>query len=396
MIRIFVLVLLMGAAAMSGVPEGEVRWRSFEEVPWPGDDHPVECTVTYDLQGFRVVVFNWSENSWSWSLVDLDLYGNETGRRLLEGDEGVLEHWVECCFRNDELAALKGSRLGPGPVTLMILPPGEEAGLVEIPVTGLEGYPEVAVTSMEALADGSFIIAGTGMDASGDRSCFTGRLDDRGVVTGLRTLPARAELQLEDTSMEVLEDGTFLLSFEEDAFMGGIAVARLDAHGTEMWSAYLETGSEFTSVINGFLQLENGDIICAGAFDEPGTLKLRGLLARFDPALSVAWQSARHYRDQTCFTGLLQDGEGRIICHGWTAEGSRDRFAAENIDVLLAEADPHGEWIFGVTVPMEGDQIPAAVFERGIGEYYVIGEHRPDGGGNADLFLGRVVTGNFH
>lgn len=393
--KVLTLLIMISASAVSDTPDDEVQWRSFKEVPWPGDDHPLECIITGDLQGFRVVVFNWSEMSWSWSLVDLDLYGNETGRRLLESDEGVLEHWLECSFFNNGFAALIGSRLGPGPVTLMTLPPGDEAVLTETAVTGLEEYPEVAVTSMETLEDGSFLIAGTGIDDSGGRDCFTGRLDESGVITGLRTLPARAELQLEDTSMEVLEDGTFLLSFEEDAFMGGVAVARLDADGTEMWNTYLETGSEFTSVINGFLELDNGDMICAGAFDQLGTLKLRGLLARFDPALSVAWQSAHLYRDQTCFTGLFQDGDGRIISHGWTADGSRERFAAEDIDVLLAETDPQGEWIFGVSIPMEGDQIPAAVFERGIGEYYVIGENRPDGGGDADLFLGRVVIGDF-
>ncbi len=389
------LCLIIVSSVLSGVPDGEVQWRSFREIPWPGDDHPVECTITGDLQGFRVVVFNWSEKGWSWSLVDMDLYGNETGRRLLESDDGVLEHWLECCFRSDDLAVIKGSRLEPGPVTLMILPKGDEVLLNETEVTGLEGYTEVAVTSMVALEDGSFLIAGTGIDEAGGRSCFTGTLDERGVITGLRTLPAYAELQLEDTSMGVLEDSTFLLSFEEDAFMGGVAVARLESDGTEMWSSRLETGSEFTTVINGFLELENGDIICAGAFDQLGTMKLRGLLARFDPALSVSWQRDFHYRDQTCFTGLFKDGEGRIVCHGWTADGSRDRFAAEDIDVLLAQADPGGDWMFGVTIPLEGDQIPAAVFERGIGEYYVIGEHRPDGGGDADLFLGRVVIGKY-
>ena len=387
------LCLFFALEARGDIPDHTASWRSFEVASGIGSDFVVKSAREADYSGFHSVVFNSNGESWNWSLLSMNRYGKVTGRALLLSDQGELEHWFTPCFIDGmTLCAVYGSRLGPGPATLLTLNCRDPEDRSEVELAGpLAFYDEISLTSLEHLEDGGFLTSGAGYSEAGGTAFFTGEIAEDGTVVWLRELPEYEYLQLEDTTLEILRDGSFMLSFEEDAFASGVAVARLDARGSESWKTFVELDCEFTAVVNDFLELENGDILCAGTFDQLGTMTLRGILVLFDPALEEIWKRIDWYNDYTEFTSLELTEENKILCAGWTGTSAQNIFQAEDMNVLFAFVDAPGNSIYAIEIEEEGNQRPCAVFEGGFGEYFVLGECSPEGGGDSDVFFGRVL-----
>lgn len=395
MVNIGILCLAAVLCSAGEGPDRTESWRSFELTGIQGDDYMVDCTRQADLSAFHCVVFNSDRGTWSWRLVSLNRYGRATGETLLLSDEGELGHWLTPCFTDHgTLAVFYGSRLGQGPATLLTLSCSNPGEFVQSELSGpFAAYQEIAVTSAVQTEEG-ILIAGAGYADSSGSAFFTAVVDESGSVVWHRELPGFLHLQLEDTSMEVLRSGSFMLSFEEDAFASGISAALMDDDGREARRSFIELDSEFTAVINDFLELDDGDILCAGTFDQLGTMRLRGVLVLFDPALQEIWKKTFWYWDQTELNSIQLTEEGEILCGGWTGTSRPNSFDVEMMDVLLAFVEPESGSVYGVSIEEAGNERPCAVFEGGFGEYFVLGEHTPENGGDSDIFFGRVVLGN--
>lgn len=393
MFRLSLMVLLWSAVAGNcDIPERTASWNSFRIISSPGDDHIIDCTRESDYSTFHSIVINSSENNWNWSLLSLDRYGNQINRTVLLTDTGSLEHWFTSCFVNgNTLVAVYGSRLGPGRATLVVVDCSSPEEFSEVQLSGpLEVYQEIAVTSISHVENNSFLIAGAGYSESSGNNFFTAEVRSDGTIERVTELPQFMNLQLEDTSIQLLSDRSFLLSFQEDAFTSGIDVARFDSEGEEMWKAFIGLESEFTAVINDFLELENGDILCAGVFDQMGQMALRGQLVLFDPSLSEIWRRTDWYSDQTEFQSIQLTENGDILCAGWTAVNDQMPFTVTGMNVLIAFVDPEGGGLEGISIEEDGNQRPGCVFEGGIGEYFVIGDHTPETGDESNIFFGRI------
>jgi len=388
-----VLFLTLVCNAYGDLPMGSLSWRSFDVVDCPGSDHVLLSTRDASLAGFHSVVFNSRGNSWSWSLLSMDRYGKVTGKTILLSDTGELAHWFTPCFtEGGNLVAVFGSRLGPGPAFFTTLNCADTQERTEVELGGpFKSYDEVLLTSLEELDSGGFLVSGAGYGETSGMAFFTGEITEDGTAVWLRELPRYSSLQLEDTSMEVLRDGSFMISFEEDAFPSGISIARLDPDGQEAWEAFIDLQCEFTAVVNDFLQLNNGSILGAGTYDQLGTLQLRGVLALFDPSLEEIWERSVHYGDFTEITSLQYTQDNEILCTGWYGLSAQGAFTAEGMNILLAFLDPRDGSLSAFEVFEQGNQIPCAVFEGGFGEYFVIGGHTPVNETESDVFFGRVL-----
>ncbi len=387
------LCLFFAMEVHGDIPDQTTTWGSFVVNSCRGGDFVLESAREPDYSGFHSVVFNIEGLSWEWSLLSMDRYGKVTGRALLLSDRGELEHWFTPCFADGStLYAVYGSRLGPGSATLLTVNCRDPENRFEVELAGpFQAYDEISLTSLEHLEGGGFLTSGAGYSEAEGVVFFTGEIAEDGTVLWVKELPEYEYLQLEDTTLEILSDGSYVLSFEEDAFVSGVAVARFDSHGNEAWKTFVELDCEFTAVVNDFLELASGDILCAGVYDQLGTMTLRGVLVLFDPALGEVWKRIDWYNDYTEFTSVQLTEEDAILCAGWTGEGTQNVFQAEDMNVLLSFVDPRGNSIYSFEIEEEGDQRPCTVFEGGFGEYFVLGQHSPEGGGDWDVFFGRVL-----
>ena len=387
-----IFVFLAVVISFADIPDIVLEWQSIKVIEWPGDDIVLGCVEAGDHWGYYAVVFNTTAGQWSWSLIALNKYGTETGRTVLFSSSGNLSNWVTPLFIDGQtLVAAWGARLESGPATLRIFDLSTTGqNFADVPLR-FSGYSDVLITSIESLENKHLLLAGTGLDSLGRTMLFTAEADLTGTVLWQTELFGHSDFVVESTELEMLYDGSFMLSYEEDGFPSGIQIFRLDSHGNEMWEAFIDVECEFTAKVGDFLELNGGDILVAGTFDQFGQMAFRGVLACYDPALSEIWSGEVLYDDHTFLATADYTEGGDILCAGWTASEGFSPFEVDAVNVLLLFVDPENGELLSYTIEEEGSQTPAFIYSSGIGEYCVIGEQIPEDGNESDVFFGRVL-----
>ena len=388
---IVVAVFLSISVGFADIPDHILEWQSLKVIEQPGDDAVVECAALSDGSGYRAVVFNTYGLEWTWSLLSLNRYGMETGRMILFTCTDVLDKWVTPVFTdNNILAVFHGSRLEKSPATMRIYNiPDEE--YTDFPLD-ISGYSSVVIYSAVQIESGSLILCGTGTDPEERTMLFTAETDMNGNVAWQSGLPTVYLDTVESAELEVLYDGSFLLSYEEDGFPGGIPFYRLGPEGQEMWEDFIDLNCEFTATPAGFLELSGGNILLAGSFDELGQMAYRGILQCYDPSLFELWSEEILYDDHTFLSSVNYTEGGDILCAGWSAGDGIFPFKTADVCPLLIFIDPDSGEYVSYSILDEADQTADFVFSGGIGEYFIIGEHIPENRNQSDVFFGRIVV----
>ncbi len=386
------MLVLICTTASADIPDHILEWQSLKVIEQPGDDAVVECTALRDGSGYSAVVLNVSGLGWRWSLLSLNRYGTETGRMILFTCRDVLEKWVTPVFTDDNtLAVFHGSRLEKSPATMRIYHiPSEE--FTDYPLD-FTSYDSVVINSAIQLVSGSLLVSGTGKDSDDETMLFTAGVDIEGNILWQSELPIGYNgFTVECVKLEELYDGSFMLTYEEDGFPGGLPVYRLGAEGQEMWEDFIDVQSEFIATPTGFLELPGGYILMAGSFDELGQMAFRGILQVYDPSLFELGSQEVLYDDHTFLTSLDYTEDGEVLCAGWTASSGYSPFEIEDVCPLMIFIDPDTGDILSYSIEDESDQTPAFIFNVGIGEYLIIGEEIQENQNDSDLFFGRVIV----
>lgn len=383
------LTIFLASVSQGDVPDEVLEWRTIDVMGYPGNDIILDCIRTADRTAFHAVVLNGDYSSrWRWYLVSFNRYGTETSRKLIAEDHDTLTDWLKPAFTNQGMLLLaRGSRYGSGPASLTFIDPAlpDTVAIVDLSRC-FPRYLQIDVTSVVPLEeDGAFLVAGEGWFQEDSPVLFVAGVKQDGTVIWHNELYGHNDFILEATTVHSLDDGTIMLSFEEDGFPTGIPLYRLDSSGNEMWQTFIELNCEFTARCNDLLEMRNGDVLVAGCCDDIFSGGFRGILESFDPSLSSMWERADWYGDHTSFTSAQYTEEGEILVAGWTAEEGFLLYETEEMDVLLAFVTEDGSGIESYSVQESGDQVPKHVFTGGIGEYFVVGE--TDG----DVFLGKVL-----
>lgn len=384
----FFLFSFIAVFTTASAPEA-LTWTRSRVTVQPGSEHIAACTRSGDLSSYSVVVLNEGEDRWTWSLLSLDRYGAETGSTLVLSDSGVMEHWVTPCFLPGyRLALALGSRLLPGEAELLIMETGSQEVPDPVQITGFpEEYGGIVITSMEYLGDEELMIAGAATGGGG--FLFTGGLGLDGGVSWFAEVPGFRGRDIENTKLELLYDGSFMLGVELEGFQSCIDILRLDSRGNELWRACPDLEAEFVIQVEDFLELPSGNILCAVTSDIRGSFRLQGHLFLFDPALNELWNVPHRYNQNTSLTSLEPTEDGGVIIAGWTGPRGERPFEMEGVNAFLAPMDPSGDMSVYI-VSGEGSQIPVGVFPGGFNEYFVLGEHTPRGEECSDIFWGQV------
>lgn len=366
-----------------------LTWTRSRVTARPGSDHIAACARSGDLSSYSVVVLNEVEDRWTWSLLTLDRYGAETGSTLILSDNGSMEHWVTPCFLpGSRLALALGSRLLPGAGELLIMDTGSQEVPATVEITGFpEEYGGIVITSMESLDGEGMMI--TGAATGGGGFLFTGGLGLDGGVSWCAEVPGFRGRDIEDTTLEVLYDGSFMLGVDLEGFQSCIDILRLDSRGNELWRACPDLEAEFVIKVEDFLELPSGKVLCAVTSDIRGSFRLQGHLFLFDPALNELWNAPHRYRHNTSLTSLEPTEDGGVLIAGWTGSRGERPFEMEGVNAFLAPMDPSGDMRVYI-ISGEGSQIPVGVFPGGFDEYFVLGEHTPEGEEGSDIFWGQV------
>ncbi len=389
---LLVVLLLSISIVFADMPDCVLQWQSLKVIEQPGDDAVVECTALGDNSGYSAVVFNATSLDWTWSLLSLNRYGTETGRMILFTCRDVLEKWVTPVFTDDNtLAVFHGSRLEKSPATMRVYQIADEE-YTDYPLD-FAGYSSAVINSAVQLESGSLLLSGTGNDSDDRTMLFTAETDILGNIAWQSELPVGYfGFTVESTELEVLYDGSFLLSYEEDGFPGGMPLYRLGSEGQEMWEDFIDLNCEFTAASAGFLELSGGNILMAGSFDELGQMSYRGILQCYDPSLFELWSEEILYDDHTFLTSVDYTEGGDILCAGWTAADGFSPFETVDICPLLVFIYPDSGELVSYSVEDEADQTAEFIFSGGIGEYFIIGENIPENGYQSDVFFGRIVV----
>ena len=391
---LWTLALLAFSSVPADIPDGVLKWRSMDVFEFPGNDIVMDCARTADRSGFHAVVFNGDcPQRWSWYLVTFNRYGRETARTLLLENLGSLSSWAVPGFTDTgKLVLAYGSLSESGPVSLIVIDPStpDTVNLIDVSQC-FPLYSHVEITSVVSLEGGTILLAGVGLNGDNLTMLFTAELSTDGTLLWQNELFGYEFFTVENTTVTVLRDGTIMLSYEEDGFPGGIPVYRLDSTGHEMWQSFIHMDCEFTARCCDFLEMTDGDILCAGYYDDLYSGNFRGLLISMDPALSTVWTRTDWYLEHSSFEAAQFTEEMEVLVSGWAAERGQLLYERTDMDVLLAFVRDDGSGITGYTIEDPGNQQPEFVFSGGIGEYFIVGESTSQGRDESDVFIGRVI-----
>ena len=105
------------------------------------------------------------------------------------------------------------------------------------------------------------------------------KLGHDGTIQWETPLVENYEEQFIRTTLGILSDGGCILSYSLDCFpSSSIPICRLGSDGQILWQQSLQVDCEFVAGISDFLELDGGNIICAGTVDEMGQMAYRGLI----------------------------------------------------------------------------------------------------------------------
>lgn len=390
----FVALFLLTAGIASGdIPDHTIKWDHMTVIEKPGNDVLCDCVMSDDCSSFKLIHLSGTEYGKELWLLEMDRTGEILCRtELLSGYIDQVE-WVLPRFISDSTMAVAYSfRSEAGDPEIQIVDLSSPGAVRTISLSSL--FPDdviVRITSIEPSCTDRMILVGSSSRSSEQMSSlFIAALDLEGMIIWQTKLFESQGYVLEGSTLELLDDGGFILMDREDCFPSeGIFLDRLDAGGGEVWRSFIELDCEYYANFNDFTELDNGNILCTGGFDHVGgQIAYQGILVCLDPSGEELWRREDWYQDHTSFVSAEPVPGGGFMLTGWT--GMEDYYAFEvmDMDVLIAKIDTEG--ITGFLIEEPGDQKPHSVYEISEGEYFITGEVISEGAEESDIFLGRI------
>lgn len=393
----FAALLLLTAGIVSGdIPDCTLQWDCLSVIENQGNDILLDCIMSDDCSSFKLVFSSLTEDGRELWLLELDNAGEIMSRTELLSDQIDQAEWVLPGFIDESTVAIAygyWSRICNAEFLIVDLTSQDNVKIISL--SGL--FPDDSVdriTSIEPSGTDQMILVGSSRTSEQISSLFVAAMDlDGRVIWRIKLFESR-DYVLAGSLLKLLDDGGCILMYREDYFPSeGIHIYRLDAGGREVWKSLIELDCEYAAGFSDFTELDNGNILCSGGFDKTGgRFAYRGILVCLDSSGEEVWRREDWYQDHTSFVSAEPVPEGGLMLTGWTGVEGDYEFEIIDMDVLIANLDATGESIIGFLIEEHGDQNPRFVYEMGEGEYFIVGEHTPDGSDESDIFLGRVIV----
>lgn len=390
------LFLLTAGIVFGDIPDCTLQWDCLSVIENQGNDILLDCIMSDDCSGFKLVFSSLTEDDRELRLVELDSAGEIMSRtELLSGHIDQAE-WVLPRFIDENTMAIAygyWSRICNAEFQIVDLTSPDNVKTISL--SGL--FPDdviVRITSIEPLSTDLIMLVGSSWSSEQVSSLFIAAMDLNGGIIWQTKLFESRDYVLAGSLLKLLDDGGCILIYEEDCFPSeGILVNRLDAGGREVWKSLIELDCEYAAGFSDFTELDNGNILCLGGFDKlGGWFAYRGILVCLDSSGDELWRREDWYQDHTSFISAEPARGGSIMLTGWTGVVGDYEFEIIDMDVLIAKLDAAGESIIGFLIEEPGDQNPRFVYEMDDGEFFVVGEQTADGSDESDIFLGRVIV----
>lgn len=390
------LFLLTSGVVFGDIPDHTLQWDFLTVIEKQGDEFFCDCIMSDDCSSFKLVYLSSTECGKELWLLELDRAGEIISRTELFSDHIDQAEWVLPRFIDESTVAVAyGSRSRIRNAEFQIVDLTSPDDVRRISLSGL--FPDdavVRITSIEPSTTDLIILVGSSKPSEQISSLFVAAMDLDGRIIWQTKLFESQDYVLEGSLLELLSDGGCILMYSEDCFPSeGIHIYRFDAGGREVWKSLIELDCEYAAGFNDFTELDNGNILCSGGFDKAGgRFAYRGILVCLDSSGEELWRREDWYNDHTSFVSAEPVPGSGFMLTGWTGVEGDYEFEIVDMDVLITKLDSTGESIIGFLIEEPGDQNPRFVYEMGEGEFFVVGEHTPDGSDESDIFLGRVIV----
>jgi hypothetical protein len=144
-------------------------------------------------------------------------------------------------------------------------------------------------------------------------------------------------------------DGGYVLAGSDQDIMGGfqaLLIAKLNAAGALVWSRALQLGTAHFDVGTAVAQTAAGNYAVAGYDSDNNTGELSALIAEFNPAGVLQWQTQMSGPDLERVTGLFARGDSLVV-------SGRSTVYAPGSQLTLAKTNPAGDvlWLRALYEP---------------------------------------------
>jgi len=388
MLRITIIPMLLTAASFSDIPDYTLEWDMMQIYEFDGSAEVEDFTASQRGTDFRVLCSVHSGGSTGVWILELSSEGAVLNRSEIASDVLSGADWVLPRFLTGNTVMLVyGTE--EGEAGMSVLDMGCPSNSSDVPLEEISsGSVYLKVTAAEPSNSG-VIIAGETVTEGYTGTFFVACINSQGEILWKNDLGS-GEVGCAETCLLPLQDGGCILSNLYDVFPSDIYVHRLNGEGESLWSIPLGFECDLHASINGFAEMENGDVICTGSYDPPMPDQFRGITVCLDPAGGEVWRSIDWYMDHTSFKVIFDCHEDGLALAGWTGIAGEYMLEVQDRDALIAIMQiPDGRMV-GFSVREDGDQIPAAAVSLEQGGFLVMGEHIPENSEDSDIFMGRV------
>ncbi len=389
------LFLLTAGIVFGDIPDYTLQWDCLTVMDKQGDEILCDCIMSDDCSCFKLVYLSCTECGRELWLLELDIAGEIMSRTELLFGHIDQSEWVLPRFIDESTVAIAyGSRSEICNTEIQIVDLSGSEDVRTINLSDL--FPNdviVRITSIEPSSTDLMILVGSSQSSEQMNSLFVATMDINGTIIWQTKLFGSLDYVQKGSTLKLLNDGGCILTDMIDCFPSeGIFIYRLDADGREVWRSSIELDCECYTDFSDFTELDNGNILCTGGFEQAGgQMAYRGMVVCLDPSGHELWRREDWYQDHTMFVSAEPLPGGSSMLTGWTGTEGDYVFEIMDMDVLIAEIDAEEESITGFLIEEPGDQKPRFVYAMSEGELFIIGEHTPDGNDESDIFLGRLL-----
>ncbi len=393
----FVFLLLLALISiypvLGDIPDNVIDSGVYEVMEHIGDDNLIDVTFSEADSVTSCFGYTVSGDNTDFWVLTIDYFGVPVDRQELYVLQDNPIEWISAVFLEPGLLLIIEGGYSPGSFpdcfTIDLMNPDSSRHTV-LPV---EISPDeiLSLTSLEKCSEGSLLAAGTRWSQEDGHAMFVIKLGYDGTILWETPLVENSEEQFIRASLEIMSDGGCMLSYNEDCFPSSfIPICRLGSDGQILWQMSLQVNCEFVAGISGFLELDDGNIICTGTVDDMRQMAYRGLTVCLDPQGEELWRRIDWYLDHTLFRSVSITPENGIIIAGWIGEEGNFPLEVVGSDILLAIMENDGSRISCTELYAEGDQMTHSVFLTESGQIIVTGTEVQPGKGESDVFFWKI------
>ncbi len=390
---LILLTLISIYTVLADIPDNVFDSGIYEVMEYIGDDHLIDVTFSEADGVTSCFGYTVSGDSTDFWVLTIDYSGIPIDREELCIRENNPVDWISGVFLESGLLLIIEGGHTPGSFpdifAIDLLNPDNNRDTV-LPV---EISPDEILTllSLEKCSEGRLLAAGTRWTPEDGHTLFVIKLGYDGTILWETPLVENSEKQFTRASLESMSDGGCLLSFDLDCFQSSsIPICRLGSDGQILWHKPLQVDCEFIAGLSGFLELNDGSILCTGTVDDMRHMAFRGFTACLDSSGEELWRRIDWYLDHTSFLSARITPQDHFLITGWTGEEGDFSLELVDTDVLLVIMSNDGSRIIGTELSAEGDQKTHSVFLTESGQIIVTGTEIQPGKEEADIFLWRL------